>query len=125
MFVNEIEGGFPRVVLGDFGGAKLVRQPPGEGEHVALEEWNRVVYSDKAMAVTFNAMGQDPHVFRAYSTGPLTRSQVFLEDIFAKSDLFAVGRMMYVLLGVPVVALPMVQDGKLAFLDTEVRTWCC
>ena len=96
----------PRVHLAGLEDARLVRQAPSEEDqmegHMGLLEWGRLLYTDRAMLAksVVSRATCDPHVVSVYTTGPRIRTPLYLEDIYQKSDVFALGQMMARLFGV-------------------------
>ena len=88
-------------------------------------DWEPILFSKKDDARCCNSMAWDPHVYRLSLTGPWLngkRLRCNLEDVYAKSDLFAVGRMAYdaLLSDVEGKAFPTVKADKLTYGDDEV-----
>jgi hypothetical protein len=84
-------------------------------------------FNSKELARCCNSMAWDPHVYRLSLSGPWVngkRLRCHLEDVYAKSDLFAVGRMAYdaLLSEAESKAFPSASVPKPTYEDDEVLT---
>ena len=90
---NWFMDGSGRLVLADFGGALTL---------VRLRSRRPKVFQSKEQAACLNPMAWDPHVARLSRTGPPddpdAADDMTLADVYDKSDVYAVGRMVYNLL---------------------------
>ena len=130
--------------LTDFGGGLLLRDAPpldfaGSGDvPKAVDsgtvpspstpaDWEPMLFNSKELARCCNSMAWDPHVYRLSLSGPWVngkRLRCHLEDVYAKSDLFAVGRMAYdaLLSEAESKAFPSASVPKPTYEDDEVLT---
>ncbi len=113
--------GSGRLVLADFGGGLLYRQPPPAELRLPLSAWRPIEFRLATDAMCCNPMAWDPHVSRLSRSGPSWEHPCLLEDVYAKSDLFAVGRMVYDALLPEGTAFPSSSAARPSYRDDEVR----
>jgi hypothetical protein len=114
------------MVLVDFGGATLVRQPAPADLRLPPSSWKAVPYQFPSQAFCFNSMAWDPHVYRvkSWKEDQLWRVSCTLEDVYGKCDMFGVARMLYDML-LPASEsrpFPSCSPSKLCYDDAEVRS---
>jgi serine/threonine protein kinase len=88
-----------RIVLADFGSACLLkrRPPPSSPAYADVSSWQDQPFVDRLQAVCANPMAWAPEIARYGRRGPVWDDdlELTLHRMYEKSDLFAVGRLMY------------------------------
>jgi serine/threonine protein kinase len=90
---NVFLDGHDRAVIADFGGGIFLRQYPPAHLKLPVTASKKKVFTDKIQAACLNPMAWDPHVTVLNHEIPWDAEGMTLEDVYDKSDLFAVGRM--------------------------------